>query len=126
MAELTGKAVSELPEATNVQDSDLLAISQDAASKKVTVETLLKRAIPITVTVDIIASTSSQQIGSVTDSKISANTKVIRSEIANPEYQTSDWTVTTSDYLDESTPNLIITGMCFAATTVNLILAEVE
>lgn len=43
MAELTGKAVSELPEATNAQNSDLLAISQDATSKKVTVETLLKR-----------------------------------------------------------------------------------
>lgn len=42
MAELTGKAVSELPEATNVQNSDLLAISQNATSKKVTVETLLE------------------------------------------------------------------------------------
>lgn len=45
MAELTGKAVSELPEATDAQDSDLLAISQDATSKKVTVGTLLKRTI---------------------------------------------------------------------------------
>lgn len=40
MAELTGKAVSELPEANYVQDSDLFAISQDATSKKVTVGTL--------------------------------------------------------------------------------------
>lgn len=41
MAELTGKAISELPEATAVQDADLLALSQDASSKKVSVETLL-------------------------------------------------------------------------------------
>ncbi len=42
MAELTGKAVSELPEATNVQDSDLLALSQNASSKKVFAETLVQ------------------------------------------------------------------------------------
>lgn len=46
MAELTGKAVSELPEATNLQDSDLLAISQNATSKKVTVKTLKKSFLP--------------------------------------------------------------------------------
>lgn len=40
MAELTGKAVSELPEATSVQDSDLFAVSQNGSSKKMTVATL--------------------------------------------------------------------------------------
>lgn len=46
MAELTGKAVSELPEATNAQDFDLLAISQNATSKKVTVGTLKNTFLP--------------------------------------------------------------------------------
>jgi len=46
MAELTGKVVSELPEANYAQDSDLFAISQDATSKKVTVETLKKSFLP--------------------------------------------------------------------------------
>lgn len=41
MAELTGKAVSELPAATTIGDSDLLALSQDGASKKITPPILL-------------------------------------------------------------------------------------
>ena len=41
MAELTGKAVSELPAATTINDSDLLAISQNGASKKITPSVLL-------------------------------------------------------------------------------------
>lgn len=41
MAELTGKAVSELPEDTNVQDTDLFAVSQSSESKKLTFERLL-------------------------------------------------------------------------------------
>lgn len=36
MAELTGKAISELPAATTINDTDLLAISQNGASKKIT------------------------------------------------------------------------------------------
>lgn len=41
MAELTGKAVSELPAASYVGNADLLAISQNGASKKATKQTLL-------------------------------------------------------------------------------------
>ena len=41
MAELTGKAISELPAATTINDTDLLAISQNGASKKVTPPVLL-------------------------------------------------------------------------------------
>lgn len=41
MAELTGKAVSELPAATTIGDSDLLALSQGGASKKITPPVLL-------------------------------------------------------------------------------------
>ena len=41
MAELTGKAISELPAATSIGDSDLLALSQNGASKKVTPPVLL-------------------------------------------------------------------------------------
>lgn len=41
MAELTGKAVSELPAATTIGDSDLLALSQSGASKKITPPILL-------------------------------------------------------------------------------------
>lgn len=41
MAELTGKAVSELPAATTIGDSDLLALSQGGASKKITPPILL-------------------------------------------------------------------------------------
>lgn len=41
MAELTGKAISELPAATTIGDSDLLALSQGGASKKITPSVLL-------------------------------------------------------------------------------------
>lgn len=72
-------------------------------------------------TLSISAATSSQQIGSATDARINANTQLIRAEIANPTYQTSDWTVTTYD----AAPQVRVTGTCSAATTVKLILAEV-
>lgn len=73
-------------------------------------------------TLSISAATSSQQIGSATDARINANTQLIRAEIANPAYQTSDWTVTTYD----AAPQVRVTGTCSAATTVKLILAEVS
>lgn len=76
-------------------------------------------------TLSISAASSSQQIGSATDSRINANTQLLRAEIANPSYQTSDWTITTSDYTNSATPNLTVTGTCSASTTVKLILAEV-
>lgn len=41
MAELTGKAISELPAATSIGDSDLIAISQNGESKKITPPVLL-------------------------------------------------------------------------------------
>lgn len=41
MAELTGKAISELPESTTVADSALIAVSQSGASRKMTLGTLL-------------------------------------------------------------------------------------
>lgn len=41
MAELTGKAISELPAATTIGNSDLLALSQNGASKKITPPVLL-------------------------------------------------------------------------------------
>lgn len=72
-------------------------------------------------TLSISAATSSQQIGSATDARINANTQLIRAEIVNPAYQTSDWTVTTYD----AAPQVRVTGTCSAATTVKLILAEV-
>lgn len=73
------------------------------------------------VTVNISASSTSAQIGSLTDSDITANTKYIHAEIADPAYQTNDWIVTTYD----TAPQLRITGTASAATTVRLILAEV-
>lgn len=41
MAELVGKAVSELPEATEINDADLFVLSQNGESKKTTKQTLL-------------------------------------------------------------------------------------
>lgn len=41
MAELTGKAISELPAATTINDTDLLVLSQNGASKKITPPVLL-------------------------------------------------------------------------------------
>ena len=73
-------------------------------------------------TLNISAASSSQQIGSATDAGINANTQLIRAEIADPSYQTSDWTVTTYD----AAPQVRVTGTCSAATTVKLILAEVS
>lgn len=41
MAELTGKAISELPESTTVNNSALVALSENGASKKMTLATLV-------------------------------------------------------------------------------------
>lgn len=41
MAELTGKAISELPESTTVVDSALVAVSQSGSSRKMTLATLV-------------------------------------------------------------------------------------
>jgi len=41
MAELTGKAISELPAATTIGNSDLIALSQNGESKKITPSVLL-------------------------------------------------------------------------------------
>lgn len=81
-----------------------------------------KQAKIIEKTVNISAASSSAQIGSVTDAAITSNTRVVRSEITHPSYQTSDWTVTTYD----TAPQLRIVGTASAATTVILLLAEVE
>lgn len=74
------------------------------------------------VTVNISASSTSAQIGSLTDSDINANTLCIHSELEDSEAQTSDWTVTTYD----TAPQLRITGTSATATTVKMILAEVS
>lgn len=83
--------------------------------------TALEGAKLIIKTLSISAATSSQQIGSATDARINANTRLILAEIANPAYQTSNWTVTTYD----AAPQVRVNGTCSAATTVKLILAEV-
>lgn len=75
----------------------------------------------IEVTVNISASLTVTQIGSVTDSRITSNTKYVHAEIADPTYQMDDWTVTTYD----TAPQLRITGTASANTTVKFILAEV-
>lgn len=41
MAELTGKAISELPESTTVNDAALVVLSENGASKKMTLATLV-------------------------------------------------------------------------------------
>lgn len=76
------------------------------------------------VTVNITASESStpEQIGSLTNASITANTQYIRAEIADPSAQSTDWVVTTYD----TAPQLRITGLASAATTVTILLAEVE
>lgn len=74
------------------------------------------------VTVNISASSTSAQIGSLTDSDINANTLCIHSELEDSEAQTSDWTVTTYD----TAPQLRITGTAATATTVRMVLAEVS
>ena len=76
----------------------------------------------IAVTVSITASDTEALIGSATDNRITERTHVIRSEIADDTAQTSDWVVTTYDM----EPQLRIVGTASAATTVTLILAEVE
>lgn len=76
----------------------------------------------ISVTVSITASQTETVIGSATDDRITEGTQLIRAEIADETAQTSDWVVTTYDM----EPQLRIVGTASAATTVNLILAEVE
>lgn len=54
----------------------------------------------------------------VTDSKISASSVVVNSELSNPSAQTSDWTVTTSD------GSLTISGSISGSTTLKLYLQK--
>lgn len=74
------------------------------------------------VTVNISASSTAAQIGSLTDTDITAKTRYIHAEIADPAYQVDDWTVKTYD----SAPQLRVTGTSSGATTLKLILAEVS
>lgn len=76
----------------------------------------------IEVTVNITASDTEAQIGSITNAAINANTKVIKADVADESVQTSDWDWATSD----SAPQLTITGTASDATTLTLILAEVS
>ena len=73
------------------------------------------------VTVNISASATEEQIGSITDADINANMQCIHSEIADTTAQLSDWTVST--YNDA--PQLRITGISSAETTVKIILADI-
>jgi len=73
------------------------------------------------VTVNISASATEAQIGSITDADINANMQCIHSEIADTTAQLSDWTVST--YNDA--PQLRITGISSAETTVKIILADI-
>lgn len=71
-------------------------------------------------TVAISAATSSGTIGSISgDSAITSSMVVVASTITNPEYQTSEWTINTSN------GGLTITGTASAATSVYIVLAEV-
>lgn len=74
------------------------------------------------VTVNISASSTVSQIGSLKDKDITAKTRYIHAEIADPAYQVDDWTVKTYD----SAPQLRVTGTSSGATTLKLILAEVS
>lgn len=76
----------------------------------------------IEVTVNITASETEAQIGSITNAAINANTKVIKADVADESVQTSDWDWATSD----TAPQLTITGTASDATTLTLILAEVS
>lgn len=71
------------------------------------------------VTVNIAAASTESQIGSVTDARINSNFDLIRAEIADPDNQTSDWTVTTYD----TAPQVRVVGTCSEATTAKFILA---
>ena len=97
---------------SNVQDtlSDLDSRTETLESAKL-----------LAVTVQITAAATAQQIGSVTNANINANTRLIHAEIANPSVQTSDWTLTTYN----TAPQLLIYGTASANTTLKLILAEV-
>ena len=71
-------------------------------------------------TVAISAATSSGTIGSISgDSAITSSMVVVASTITNPEYQTSNWEINTTN------GGLTITGTASAATSVYIVLAEV-
>ena len=100
-----------LSDAVNELDDDLSHHSQQIAKKE---NKLIGR------TVAISAATSNSTIGSISgDSAITSSMVVVASTVTNSEYQTSDWTITTSD------GGLTITGTASAATSVYIVLAEV-
>lgn len=105
--------------ASNIQATGNVSVQQKIDTIEETIEGLGTASI-VVVTASIIAAETEQQIGSVTNADISANMQLIRAEIDDPNYQTSDWVVTTYDVA----PQLRITGTATAGTTVKLILAE--
>lgn len=73
------------------------------------------------VTVDISASATEAQIGSLTNSKIDANTYVVQASVSDSSVQVGDWTISTYN----SAPQLRVTGISTGTTAIRLLLAEV-
>ena len=70
--------------------------------------------VPRTGTAPVSAASSSETICTINDSRITADMECTASVIGNPSAQTSDWTVTTS------AGEVVVTGTCSAATTLQM------
>lgn len=71
-------------------------------------------------TVEVTKSSVSSMPISITDSRINSHHVCTKAVLSNPAAQTGDWTVTTSDYTNSSTPNLVISGTISGTTDVTL------
>ena len=73
-------------------------------------------------TVEVTKSTISSLPINITDSRITSKHVVVNSVLSNPSAQIDNWTVTTSDYVDANTPNIIITGTIGESKTTDITL----
>ena len=104
---------ADIPTTSSNVQNDLNSLDTRTAS--------LESAKLFVVTISTTSAATVEQIGSLTNATINANTRVIHADVADPSVQTSDWTVTTYD----EAPQVRITGTATDDTTVTLVLAEV-
>lgn len=109
---ITGTLITELDTFTgNPSSSTYLPIDNGSATYKIDARTLAGA-------VEIYIASMTELPQTVSNSKITANMKVLQSVLSNPSAQVDDWTVTTS------AGSLTITGTISGTCSITMYLSE--
>ena len=111
---IQGTLITELDAFTgNPSNETYLPIDNGSATYKIDARTLAG-------VLEVSASSASALPQTISNSKITANMKVVHAVLSNPSAQTGDWTVTTS------AGSVQITGSIDGTTDITLYLAELK